>query len=234
MHTRWTGSTLIALALCAGAAPATAEIFRGCRGYITIAAERAGVMRLAELDTSGFCDRAANATRCRERARNRITSCAEALVNDMEGSALPPQCQQIRLSDTRVNWFYWGGVDDIAYPSETPSGYDRVARHACCWPDAQMAVAQVSFEAVSTGDRGCYRRDRVIGTTFIGLPPTLDVNCAAEVARGICGPATGAVEGPPRPAPPRANPASPPNRTNPPGPPPPGNAGGGGALRPTD
>ncbi len=199
MPNRWTRPTLIALALCASAAPATAEIFRGCRGWITIAAGSAGVMTLAELDTSGFCERVANATQCRERARNRITSCAQALVNDMDGSALPQECQQIRRSDTRVNWFYWGGVDDIPWPSAPPSGYDRVARHACCRPETTMEVVTIGFRAHSAGERGCYRRQRLIGTTFVGPPAELEVNCAAEVARGICGPAPGTAEGPPRP-----------------------------------
>ena len=231
---RLTRPTLIALALCATAAPATAEIFRGCRGYIQVSTARAGAFRLAELDASGFCRNTAAANRCRNRASDRITSCAEALVNDMDSSALPEECQQIRRSDTRVNWFYWGGVDDIPWPSEPPSGYDRVARHACCRPDMTMEVVTIEFVARSTGETACHRTVPLIFSTFVGPPESLEVNCAAEVARGICGPAPGTAEGPPRPAPPRANPTTSPPRANPASPAPPASAGGGGALRPTD
>ena len=233
MPNRWTRPTLIALTLCASAAPAPAEIFRGCRGWIEISSARVGPSRLAELDASGRCDNVRQANLCRDRAQRRINSCADALVQDMDGTDLPWQCTSEFRSGTRVNWFYWGGIDTVPYPAEPPSGYDRVARFACCRPDMHMEVTEVSFFAESTGDAGCYERTRLIGETFVDLPSVLEVNCAAEVARGICGP----MDPPPqgeldrRPDPVRT---TPPTRTNPPRPAQSGNVAGDGALRPAD
>lgn len=233
MPTRWTAPTLIAVALGASAAPALADYASGCRAYIEISSDRSDPTRLAELDATGHCARRAQGNLCRDRARRRIASCAEALVNDLDGSDLPWQCTTEFRSDTRVNWFYFGGVDTVPYPDGAPSGFDRVARYACCRPSMHMETTRVSFLSRSFGNPGCYREDPLIGTNFVGLPPSLEINCAAEVARGICGPIAPPPQGEldRQPEPGRTNPTT---RTNPPRQPQSGNVAGDGVLRPGD
>lgn len=168
---------------------AGADIVRGCRGWIEIQTDRTGPTRLADLDASGRCKRRAQANTCRDRARRRIASCAKAVVDDMSGTSLPLECQSVLTSDTRVNWFHWGGIDSVPFPDEPPSGFDRVARHACCNPRMHMNVVEVTFSYHSRGDRNCSHRQRIFHFDSRSLSSgTLEVNCAAQVARGICGP----------------------------------------------
>lgn len=154
--TRW---LICAFALGLFVAPtvATADIRRSCSGTIEII----GSDVIAKVNGEGTCARKAKANQCRERARQAIVGCANALWAGRNKDKIPDACKVGRGAATVV--LQWNQIMLIPRGN---SLRDRVRWNKCCKERNSNGSAPISLSV--SGDKGCFSL-QAIGFGVIGF-----------------------------------------------------------------
>jgi len=175
--------------LVLGAAPARADITRGCSASLDVFVmdgKPKAAYGLGSIEGRGGCKNKAHANDCRARARAEIDRCRADLWKGRQVNAIPGSCNNLVQGSGRSGAkLQYDGIYTIAEPNRLTA---RAARIVCCTVRPNADKLKISFEGRINGDKKCAStkigKDNYQDEYGLGQ---YDMSCKAWRAQGICG-----------------------------------------------
>jgi hypothetical protein len=179
--------------LAIGATTASADVTRACEGslIVSVGPPASGLGtgaddEIATLRGVGACANSAWANRCRERARDFIDECRQALWANRFTHPLPSACSSLVGTRTGARLKYHR---TFSY-SKPDAVFFRVLNSACCRLRPNDSSVTAKVHGVIWGGKKCgakqegFPRDYV--TRYV-MAPTVGIDCNHWRQQGICG-----------------------------------------------
>ena len=175
---------LVAGTLLASTATSMADITRSCKTDVIMGIGNSqGWKVLGRIAGQGRCEGKSKANTCRERARDAIVGCIDAMWRDRFKNAIAPECNTLASGRTGAK-LTWDSIFLIQEPNRITA---RIAYWACCTKLPNAPTIEAGIGGAIIGDKGCAASK--IGKNLYqsdwGKPP-YNIPCSEWREKGIC------------------------------------------------